>query len=62
MRAGKVHYFGVSNFVGWQLQKIIDLSRELHLPSPVSIQVCRFCTSFSIPTASPWSSLREFNS
>jgi aryl-alcohol dehydrogenase-like predicted oxidoreductase len=31
VRSGKVRYVGVSNFTGWQLQKAIDLSRQLGL-------------------------------
>jgi len=29
VRAGKVRYIGASNFSGWQLQKAIDLSRQM---------------------------------
>jgi len=29
VRAGKVRYIGVSNYTGWQLQKAIDLSRQM---------------------------------
>jgi len=31
IRSGKVRYFGVSSFKGWQLQKILDASRMLDL-------------------------------
>ena len=30
VRSGKVRYIGASNFTGWQLQKAIDLSRQMH--------------------------------
>jgi aryl-alcohol dehydrogenase-like predicted oxidoreductase len=29
VRAGKVRYIGVSNYTGWQLQKAIDLSKQM---------------------------------
>jgi aryl-alcohol dehydrogenase-like predicted oxidoreductase len=29
IKKGKIRYFGVSNFKGWQLQKILDASRFL---------------------------------
>lgn len=29
VRSGKVRYIGVSNFAGWQLQKAIDISRQM---------------------------------
>jgi aryl-alcohol dehydrogenase-like predicted oxidoreductase len=38
VRAGKVQYFGLSNFTGWQLQRVVDLSEHLGLPRPVSLQ------------------------
>jgi aryl-alcohol dehydrogenase-like predicted oxidoreductase len=31
VRAGKVRYIGASNFTGWQLQKAIEISRQLGL-------------------------------
>lgn len=39
MRAGKVHYIGVSNVLGWQLQKIVDLNKKFGYPQIVSLQV-----------------------
>ncbi|MBN1246701.1 MAG: aldo/keto reductase [Anaerolineae bacterium] len=36
--AGKVRYIGASNYTGWQLQKAIDLSRQLGLEPFVSLQ------------------------
>jgi aryl-alcohol dehydrogenase-like predicted oxidoreductase len=38
IRAGKVHYWGLSNFAGWQLTKIVHLARELGVPAPVTLQ------------------------
>jgi len=38
VRAGKVHYFGLSNFTGWQLQRVVDLSEHHGLPRPVTLQ------------------------
>lgn len=35
---GKVRYVGVSNFVGWQLQKCVDLAREHGWEKPCSLQ------------------------
>lgn len=36
--SGKIRYVGLSNFTGWQLQKAIDLTRQLGWESPVSLQ------------------------
>jgi aryl-alcohol dehydrogenase-like predicted oxidoreductase len=38
VRAGKVQYVGVSNFIGWQLQKAALLTRHLGLAPIVSLQ------------------------
>jgi len=38
VRSGKVHYIGLSNFNGWQLQKAIDLTQQLNLAPIVSLQ------------------------
>jgi aryl-alcohol dehydrogenase-like predicted oxidoreductase len=38
VRSGKVQYFGLSNFTGWQLQRVVDLSEHLGLPRPVTLQ------------------------
>ncbi|MDT4891748.1 MAG: hypothetical protein QOE97_783 [Pseudonocardiales bacterium] len=38
IRAGKVRYWGMSNFTGWQLTKAVDLARELAVPPPVTLQ------------------------
>lgn len=39
VRAGKVHYIGVSNVLGWQLQKIVDINKKFGYPQIVSLQV-----------------------
>lgn len=38
VRAGKIRYYGFSNFTGWQLTKAVSLSRALGLVGPVSLQ------------------------
>jgi aryl-alcohol dehydrogenase-like predicted oxidoreductase len=38
VRAGKIRYVGVSNFVGWQLQKAALLTQHLGLPPVVTLQ------------------------
>jgi aryl-alcohol dehydrogenase-like predicted oxidoreductase len=38
VRAGKIGYYGLSNFTGWQLTKAVLLARELGLTGPVSLQ------------------------
>ncbi len=38
VRAGKIHYVGVSNFVGWQLQKAALLTQHLGLSPVVTLQ------------------------
>lgn len=39
VRCGKVRYLGASNVTGWQLQQIVDLSKELGLNAYISLQV-----------------------
>eukprot|EP00117_Sycon_ciliatum_P039650 scpid74234/ scgid29267/ Uncharacterized oxidoreductase YajO len=36
--SGKVHYVGVSNVTGWQLQKIMDLNRQFNYQPIVALQ------------------------
>ena len=36
--AGKVHYIGLSNFTGWQLQRAVDVAEHRHLSVPVTLQ------------------------
>ncbi len=38
VRAGKIRYYGFSNFTGWQLTKAVHRARELNLAAPVSLQ------------------------
>lgn len=38
VRAGKVHYTGLSNFTGWQLQRTVDLAEHRGFPVPVTLQ------------------------
>ena len=36
--AGKVHYVGLSNFTGWQLQRAVDVAEHRQLAVPVTLQ------------------------
>ncbi len=38
VRAGKIHYVGLSNFTGWQLQLFLSTARALGIASPVTLQ------------------------
>jgi aryl-alcohol dehydrogenase-like predicted oxidoreductase len=38
VRAGKIRYYGLSNFTGWQLTKAVYLARELGVPGPITLQ------------------------
>jgi aryl-alcohol dehydrogenase-like predicted oxidoreductase len=38
VRAGKIHYVGLSNYTGWQLQKVVDLAEFKGLARPVTLQ------------------------
>jgi aryl-alcohol dehydrogenase-like predicted oxidoreductase len=38
IRAGKVRYWGLSNFTGWQLTKTVHLARALNVAGPVTLQ------------------------
>jgi aryl-alcohol dehydrogenase (NADP+) len=38
VRSGKIHYFGLSNFLGWQLQLIASTARAMGAPLPVTLQ------------------------
>lgn len=70
VKDGRVRYIGVSNFAGYQLQRALDISRELHLEPFVSLQpqynlLCRSTEWELIPVALreglavlPWSPLR----
>jgi aryl-alcohol dehydrogenase-like predicted oxidoreductase len=38
VRAGKIHYIGLSNFTGWQLQLILSTAKSMGLQVPVTLQ------------------------
>ncbi len=38
IRAGKINYYGLSNFTGWQLTKVAHLAKALNLAAPVTLQ------------------------
>ena len=38
IRAGKIRYYGLSNFTGWQLTKAVHLAAALGVAAPVSLQ------------------------
>ncbi|MBG6185608.1 aryl-alcohol dehydrogenase-like predicted oxidoreductase [Arthrobacter sp. CAN_A214] len=38
VRAGKIHYIGLSNFTGWQMQLSLDTASALGLQVPVTLQ------------------------
>jgi aryl-alcohol dehydrogenase-like predicted oxidoreductase len=38
VRAGKIRYYGLSNFTGWQLTKAVHLARALDVAGPVTLQ------------------------
>ncbi len=38
VRAGKIRYYGLSNFTGWQLTKTAHVARALNVPRPVTLQ------------------------
>jgi aryl-alcohol dehydrogenase-like predicted oxidoreductase len=38
LRAGKIRYWGVSNFRGWRIAEAVHLARQLGMPAPVVCQ------------------------
>src|SRR4029079_3107382 len=36
--AGKIRYYGLSNFTGWQLTKAVHIARALNIAPPVTLQ------------------------
>jgi len=38
IRAGKIRYWGLSNFTGWQLTKTVYLARAMNVAGPVTLQ------------------------
>ncbi|WP_088344316.1 MULTISPECIES: aldo/keto reductase [Rhodomicrobium] len=68
-RAGKIHYVGLSNITGWQLQLVLSTARAMGLQVPITLQqqyslACREIEYEVIPAALhneigllPWSPL-----
>jgi aryl-alcohol dehydrogenase-like predicted oxidoreductase len=68
-RAGKIHYVGLSNFTGWELQLVLSTAKAMGLQVPITLQqqyslVCREIEYEVIPAALhngigllPWSPL-----
>jgi aryl-alcohol dehydrogenase (NADP+) len=38
VRAGKIRYWGLSNFTGWQLTKVVHVARAMNIAGPVTLQ------------------------
>ncbi len=38
VQAGKIRYYGLSNFTGWQLTRAVHLARALNVAEPVTLQ------------------------
>ena len=38
VRSGKIHYLGLSNFTGWQVQQAVDVAEFQRLAPPVTLQ------------------------
>ena len=38
IRTGKIRYYGLSNFTGWQLTKAVQLARAMNLAEPITLQ------------------------
>ncbi len=38
IQAGKIRYYGLSNFTGWQLTKLVHLAHALNIAPPVTLQ------------------------
>jgi aryl-alcohol dehydrogenase-like predicted oxidoreductase len=38
VQAGKIRYYGLSNFTGWQLTKAVHLARALNVAGPITLQ------------------------
>jgi aryl-alcohol dehydrogenase-like predicted oxidoreductase len=38
LRAGKIRYWGISNFRGWRIAEVVHLARALNMPAPVVCQ------------------------
>ncbi|MEX3021666.1 aldo/keto reductase [Kluyvera sp. STS39-E] len=69
VRAGKIHYIGLSNFTGWQLQLVLSTAKAMGLQMPITLQqqyslLCREIEYELVPAAVyneigllPWSPL-----
>ncbi|RFU93578.1 MULTISPECIES: aldo/keto reductase [Citrobacter] len=69
VRAGKIHYIGLSNFTGWQLQLVLSTAKAMGLQVPITLQqqyslLCREIEYELVPAAVyneigllPWSPL-----
>jgi aryl-alcohol dehydrogenase-like predicted oxidoreductase len=69
VRAGKIRYYGLSNFTGWQVQKAVDLAEARGFVKPVTLQpqyslLCREIEWEIVPACAstdlgllPWSPL-----
>lgn len=69
VQAGKIHYIGISNFTGWELQLFVSTAKAMGAPLPVSLQpqyslLSRECEYEIVPAAVhnglgmlPWSPL-----
>lgn len=40
LRAGKIRYWGLSNFRGWRIAEAVHMARALGMPGPVACQPC----------------------
>jgi aryl-alcohol dehydrogenase-like predicted oxidoreductase len=38
VRAGRIHYIGLSNFTGWQLQLVLSTAKQMGVTLPVTLQ------------------------
>jgi aryl-alcohol dehydrogenase-like predicted oxidoreductase len=38
LRAGKIRYWGVSNFRGWRIAEVVHMAKSLNMPGPVVCQ------------------------
>lgn len=38
IRAGKIRYFGLSNYRAWNMARVVELCRQMNVPPPVAVQ------------------------
>ncbi|MFD2135819.1 aldo/keto reductase [Novosphingobium resinovorum] len=43
VQAGKIHYIGISNFTGWELQLFVSIAKAMGAPCP---SACNHSTAF----------------